>query len=82
LRVALAVFQARQRESPVLRIFRVPDAEDPVAVIEDFRQLLAGRHEPGRFGYSIRDPLPAGESLLFERHDPAVLAKRADLGAH
>jgi hypothetical protein len=82
LRVAVAVFRARQRESRVLRMFRVPDAPDPVAVVEDFRQLLAGRHERGRFGYSIRDPLPAGESLLFERHDPAVLAKRADLAGY
>jgi hypothetical protein len=82
LRVAVAVFRARQRESPVLRIFRVPDAQDPVAVVEDFRRLLAGRHERGRFGYSIRDSLPAGESLLFERHDPAVLAKRADLASY
>jgi hypothetical protein len=78
----VAIFRAWQREPPVLRIFRVPDAPDPVAVVEDFRQLLAGRHERGRFGYSVRDPLPAGESLLFERHDPDVLARRADLAGY
>jgi hypothetical protein len=80
--VAVVVFRARQRESPVLRIFRVPDTPNPVAVEEDFRQLLAGQHERGRYGYLIRDPLPAGESLQFERHDPTVLGRRADLAVY
>ena len=31
--VAVAVFRARQREPPVLRIFRIPDAPDPGAVL-------------------------------------------------
>jgi hypothetical protein len=79
---AVAVFRARQPESPVLCVLRVPDIPDPAAVIEDFEQLLAGRHERGRFGYAIHDPLPPGESLQFERHDPAVLARRADLAAY
>jgi hypothetical protein len=80
--VAVAVFQARQHVAPVLRIFRVPDEPDPIAVEEDFRQLLAQRHERGRFGYAIRYPLPPGESLRFERHDPAMLARRADLAGY
>ena len=81
-RVAMAVLRAKRREAPVLRIFRIPDTPDPVAVEEDFRQLLTRRHERGLYGYAIRDPLPAGESLQFERHDPTVLARRADLAGY
>jgi hypothetical protein len=82
LRTAVVILRSRQRKSPVLRIFRLPDTPDPGAAEEDFRRLLAGRHDRGRFGYGIRDPLPAGESLQFERHDPAVLARRADLAGY
>jgi hypothetical protein len=82
LQVAVAVLRAKQREAPVLRIFRVPDKPDPVAVSEDFLQLMTGRHERVRYGYAIRDPLPPGESLKFERHDPAVLARRTDLAGY
>jgi len=76
---AMAVLQAKQHKSLALRVFRIPDNPDPVSVKEDFRLLLAQRQERGRYGYTIRDPLPAGESLQFERHDPTVLARRADL---
>jgi hypothetical protein len=74
--------QARQHKPPALRIFRIPSNPDPASVKEDFRLLLARRHERGRYGYTVRDPLPAGESLQFERHDPFVLARRADLAGY
>jgi hypothetical protein len=78
----MAVLEAKEYKSPVLRVFRIPDNPDPVSVKEDFRLLLGQRHERGRYGYTIRDPLPASESLQFERHDPAVLARRADLAGY
>jgi hypothetical protein len=80
--LAVTIFRATQKRSPGLLIFRIPDAPDPAVVEEDFRQLLTRRQERGLYGYVIGGELPAGESLQFERHDPAVLARHADLAGY
>lgn len=66
-----------------LRMFRVSTNEDAEIVEEDFARLLKMAGGRRMYGYVIRDPLPPGESLAFDRHDPAVLKRRsalADLG--
>jgi hypothetical protein len=62
-----------------LRFFRAPVHPDEEAVKSDFRRLLTRNGGRGRFGYVLRDVPTPGESLGFERHDPNVLARRADL---
>lgn len=77
--VATMFLRARQDKVPPLRLFQMPARSDEAAVDADFRRLLAKNGGRGRFGYVLRDAPPAGDSLAFERHDPKVLARRADL---
>ncbi len=65
-------------------IFRVPGNADPERVEEDFRGLLKRRKgvQRGQYGYVVKSPLPPGDSLLFDRHDPTVVDRRADLGGY
>lgn len=75
-----AVFlRPREIPDPLLRIFRVPPRPDGALVTEDFRRLLKRGGGRGQFGYVLRDLPPPGDSLAFDRHDPAVNAKRAEL---
>lgn len=62
-----------------LRIFQVPVRPDSSAVAEDFRRLLKRSGGRGQFGYVLRDIPPPGDSLAFERHDPALAARKAEL---
>ncbi len=77
--LAAVFLRARQQTPPALRVFRVPTGPNAAETEEDFQHLLARQGGRGRFGYVIRDAVPSGEGLAFERHDPDVLARRADL---
>jgi hypothetical protein len=67
-----------QQES-LLRFFRVPARPDDSTVTEDFRRLLKRSGGRGQFGYVLRDMPSPGNSLAFDRHDPAVAARKAEL---
>jgi hypothetical protein len=77
----VGMFLRARQEGDVspLRFFRVPVHPDEEEVESDFRRLLTRNGGRGRFGYVLNDVPPPGESLGFERHDPDVLARRADL---
>ncbi|MDG4830024.1 hypothetical protein O7627_12015 [Solwaraspora sp. WMMD1047] len=77
--VAAMLLRRRTLEPRPSRIFRVPMNEDAKVVEADFTRLLKMAGGRRTFGYVIRDPLPPGESLAFDRHDPAVLDRRTAL---
>ena len=77
--VAVMFLVPRQRGPASVLMFRVPHGADAVSVERDFRRLLRNDAGRGEYGYVIPSPLPPGENLQFERHDPAVLSRRADL---
>ncbi|MGC5332857.1 hypothetical protein [Micromonospora sp. DT62] len=77
--VAAMLLHRRTPESQPLRIFRVPTNEDANVVEADFASLLKMAGGRRTFGYVVREPLLPGESLAFDRHDPAVLERRAKL---
>ena len=73
-------FRVRQEgDVSPLWFFRVPVHPDEEAVESDFRRLLTRNGGRGRFGYVLHDVPRPGESLGFERHDPNVQARRAEL---
>lgn len=77
----VGMFLRARQEGDVspLRFFRVPVHPDEEAVESDFRRLLTRNRGRGRFGYVLHDVPTPGESLGFERHDPNVQARRAEL---
>ena len=77
--LAAVFLRPPEAQESLLRIFRVPARPDDSAVTEDFRRLLKRRGGRGQFGYVLRDLPSPGDSLAFDRHDPAVAAKRAEL---
>lgn len=81
--IAVLILVPRERQWSTV-IFRVPGKADPERVEEDFRELLQRRKgvQRGQYGYVVKSPLPAGESLLFDRHDPAILDRRTDLSGY
>jgi hypothetical protein len=83
LQIAVLLLVPRERQWSTI-IFRVPANADPGRVEEDFRDLLQRRKgvQRGQYGYVVKFPLQPGESLQFDRHDPAVLDRRADLGGY
>ena len=77
--LAAAFLRPAEAEESLLRIFQMPTRPDGPAVTEDFRRLLKRSGGRGKYGYVLRDmPIP-GDSLAFDRHDPAVITKRAEL---
>jgi hypothetical protein len=80
---AVLLLVPRERQWSTI-IFRVPGKADPERVEEDFRGLLQRQKgvQRGEYGYVVKAPLPPGESLLFDRHDPAILDRRADLSGY
>jgi hypothetical protein len=65
-------------------IFKVPTKINPERIEEDFLELLQRRKgiHRGQYGYVVKSPLPPGDSLQFDRHDPALLDRRADLSGY
>lgn len=63
----------------LLRIFQVPPRPDGSTVTEDFQRLLKRGGGRGKYGYVLRDMPAPGDSLAFDRHDPEVITKRAEL---
>ena len=57
----------------------MPASPDGPAVTEDFRRLLKRGGGHTKYGYVLRDMPPPGDSLAFDRHDPEVITKRAEL---
>jgi hypothetical protein len=81
LQVAVLLLVPRHRKVPTL-MFRVLRENDPLSVETDFRKLLRNGTGRGQYGYVIQSPLPPGENLQFDRHDPAILERRADLAGY
>lgn len=81
--VAVLLLVPRERQWSTI-IFRVPGKADPEGVEEDFRELLQRRKgvQRGQYGYVVKSLLLPGESLQFDRHDPAVLDRRSDLSGY
>jgi len=77
--LAAAFLRPKAAQESLLRLFRVPARPDPSAVTEDFRRLLKRSGGRGQFGYVLRERPSPGDSLAFDRHDPAVAAKKAEL---
>jgi hypothetical protein len=75
-----AIFlRSRSQPRPPLKIFRVPPRPDVAGVEEDFGRLLVRGGGRVTHGYVIRDVPDPHEGLYFERFDPEVLNRRADL---
>lgn len=64
-----------------LRMFQIPHGVNSEDVRADFEHLMKRSGGRGRFGYVLREPIPAGDSLAFDRHDPDVKARRTDLSS-
>lgn len=77
--LAAVFLHPREAQDSLLRIFRVPAGEDDQAITEDFRRVLRQGGGRGKFGYVLRDMPPPGDTLAYERHDPALAARRAEL---
>lgn len=65
----------------LVRMFKVPDRSSVSDWMDDFDDLWRRQGGRTRFGYVLREPLRRGDPLQFERHDPAALARAADLSA-
>ena len=63
----------------MLRVFQIPREPDDSAVRRDFSRLLKRKGGRGEFGYVLRDVPAPGASLAFDRHDPEVAVRRAEL---
>jgi hypothetical protein len=77
--LAAALLRPRETEDSPLRIFRVPPREDDSVIAGDFERLLRQGGGRTQFGYVLRDLPQPGDNLSFERHDPALAARRAEL---
>jgi hypothetical protein len=77
--LAAALLRPRETRDSPLRIFRVPLNEDDAVIAEDFQCLLRQGGGRTQFGYVLRDLPQPGDNLSFERHDPALAARRAEL---
>jgi hypothetical protein len=80
---AVLLLVPRERQWSTI-IYQVPHEADPDLVEDDFRGLVQRQKsaQRGQHGYVVKTPLPPGESLHFDRHDPAVLDRRADLSGY
>jgi hypothetical protein len=79
--VGAVLLRARPARDKVIRIFRIPAQPDPVEVARDFVALLKMQGGRKTYGYVLRDGLPPGGSLSYERHDPELLRQRMELAA-
>ena len=77
--LAAAFLRAREAQDCLLRIFRVPPRLDDGAIARDFRRLLRQGGGSTQFGYVLRELPQPGDNLSFERHDPGLAARRAEL---
>lgn len=71
--------RARQRVRPTLKVFRAPPRPDETAVVKDFERLLARSSGRGNHGYVLSEAPSPAVGLHFDRFDPDVLERRADL---
>lgn len=77
--VALIVFRAKESSPSELRFFQIPRNASRELVLDDLKRLLSRTGGQTDFGYVLREFPPAGDSLSYIRHDPAVRARRTDL---
>ena len=77
--VGALILVPRHRGPAATVMFRAPLSGDAAAAEKDLQRLLRNGAGRGEHGYVIESALPPGESLQFERHDPAMLAREADL---
>lgn len=77
--LAVTFLRPRKAEDSLLRVFRVLPRQGDAEITGDFRRLLRQGGGSTQFGYVLRDLPQPGDSLSFERHDPALVARRAEL---
>lgn len=68
-----------------IRFFKHPTvAEDAEAqaIVNDLRRLKKQGGGTTRYGYVVRDPLPADSPLLFERHHPELHRRERDMAVY
>lgn len=63
----------------LLRMFRIPEQLPGDQWLADLDQLCRQQGGRTQFGYVLRQSVPVGAPLNFEHHDPAALARAADL---
>lgn len=63
----------------LLRLFRIPEQVPAEQWLGDLDQLWRQQGGRTQFGYVLRESVPVGAPLNFEHHDPAALARAADL---
>jgi len=78
-RMAAAFLLPKGSSRPPGKIFQTVWGADEAVVEQDFERLLARKSGRGKYGYVLRELPHAGESLDFDRHDPAVLTQREEL---
>lgn len=76
---AIFLAPSRGEGTAPIRMFRLSSDADESAVMTDFQRLLMRNGGRGAFGYVLHGTDTAGESLSFDRHDPKLLARAADL---
>jgi hypothetical protein len=71
------------RDWQPLRMYRMPASAhvSDEEVLADFEALLRQMGGRTRFGYVVRDRIPASEPITFDRYDPEVLERLAGLKA-
>lgn len=77
--VAAVLLLSRSPRPDPVRVFRLPVEEDDGVVEADFQHLLKMSGGQRTYGYVIRGAIPPGESMAFDRHNPAVLDRREAL---
>jgi hypothetical protein len=80
-RLALVELSPPTKDHQVMRIFDAPAryTADTAATLVDFRRLLRMPGGASDYGFVLREPPPAGESLAPHMHDPAVVNRRRSL---
>lgn len=77
---AAAVFLCAKRSvRPPIKLYRVPRKVESAALQDDFRNLLKRAGGSVNHGYVLRGAPEAHVGLGFDRHEPALLARRESL---
>ena len=81
-RIALVELRSRAEDLHVMRVFDAPprNTAGTAVVLGDFRRLLRMPGGASDYGFVLREPPAAGQSLAPHLHDPAVATRRRSLG--
>uniref|UniRef100_A0AAU2JX27 Restriction endonuclease n=1 Tax=Streptomyces sp. NBC_00049 TaxID=2903617 RepID=A0AAU2JX27_9ACTN len=80
----VAAMFLRKKQEPsdrILRMYRIPRQGDQAAIEKDFEKLLRMQGGEVENGYIVRELTDPREGFNFDRHSPALAARRKDLAA-